>query len=57
MKASSSKIAHSDSKSGHKNVSYNSRFNVYAVNIMRNGQAFQAYTDSLESAIEIRDKV
>lgn len=57
MKASSSKIAHSDSKSGHKNVSYNSRFNVYAVNVMRNGQAFQAYTDSLESAIEIRDKV
>lgn len=57
MKASNDKIAHSDSKSGHKNVSYNSRFNVYAVNIMRNGRAFQAYTDSLESAIEIRDKV
>lgn len=57
MKASSDKIAKSNSNSGHKNISYNNKFNVYAVNIMRNSQVFRAYTDSLECAIEIRDKV
>ena len=57
MKASSSQVTQTNSNTGHKNISYNDKFNVYAVNIMRNGRAFQAYTDSLESAIEIRDKV
>lgn len=57
MKASSSKIAQTNSKSGHKNITYVDRIKAYEVRIVRDGKIFHALTNSLEEAIEIRDKV
>lgn len=61
MKASNDKIAksnsNSNSNSGHKNISYNRKLNVYAVTITRDCKTFLSYADSLEDALDIRDKV
>lgn len=48
--------AQSNSKSGHKNISYNDEKRSYVVSIYRNGKFFVAMSDTLEEAIDIRDK-
>ena len=48
--------AQSNSKSGHKNISYNDEKRSYVVSIYRNGKFFVVMSDTLEEAIDIRDK-
>lgn len=48
--------AQSNSKSGHKNISYNDEKRSYVVSIYRNGKFFVAMLNTLEEAIDIRDK-
>lgn len=48
--------AQSNSKSGHKNITYDSIRHHYIVSIRRNGKLFVARADALEEAICIRDR-
>lgn len=48
--------AQSNSKSGHKNISYNDEKRSYVVSIYQNGKFFVAMLNTLEEAIETRDK-
>ena len=57
MKASSSKIAQANSKSGHKNISYQRQNDAYVVSIMRKGYTFFTLCESVEEAIDVRDLV
>lgn len=45
------------SKTGHTNVIYREKTNDYLVSILRQGQGFYQAFNTLEEAIEIRDKV
>lgn len=45
------------SNSGHKNITYRDNLNDYFVQIVRKGRALQLSFNSLEEAIEIRDRV
>lgn len=44
------------SNSGHKNITYREDLNDYFVQIVRKGKALQLSFNSLEEAIEIRDR-
>lgn len=48
--------AQSNSKSGHRNISYDDAKRSYVVSIYHNGRYFRAYLDTLDEAIEIRNR-
>lgn len=48
--------AQSNSKSGHRNISYDDAKRSYVVSIYHSGRYFRAYLDTLDEAIEIRDR-
>lgn len=49
--------AHSNSKSGHRNISYDDSNRAYVVSVSRNNQRFVALLDTLKEAIDTRDSV
>ena len=57
MIATNDKYAQANSKSGHKNISYQRQRDAYVVNVMRKGYIFVTLCKSVEEAIDIRDLV
>ena len=57
MRASNDKHAQANSKSGHKNISYQRQNDAYVVSIMRKGYTFFTLCESVEEAINVRDLV
>ena len=57
MRASNDKSAQANSKSGHKNISYQRQNDSYVVSIMRKGYTFVTPCESVEEAIDVRDLV
>lgn len=49
--------AQSNSKSGHRNISYDDTEHSYVVSVSRNHQRFVAHLDTLKEAIDSRDRV
>lgn len=57
MKASSSKIAQTNSKSGYRHITYCERSKRYSLDIRRDGKRFSGRFESLKDAIDCREKV
>ena len=57
MIATNDKYAQANSKSGHKNISYQRQRDAYVVNAMRKGYIFVTLCKSVEEAIDVRDLV
>lgn len=57
MIATNDKYAQANSKSGHKNISYQRQRDAYVVNVMRKGYIFVTLCKSVEEAIDVRDLV
>ena len=56
MKASSSKIAQTNSNTGHKNIVYRDKFDDYSLQITRDGNRLTIRFSTLEKAIIYRDR-
>ena len=57
MIATNDKYAQANSKSGHKNISYQRQRDAYVINVMRKGYIFVTLCKSVEEAIDVRDLV